>query len=158
MRDEDFWDPERLPFPHWDAPTAEQIRTWEEQHGVRLPSTLAHAQTIQDGGCVRGTDMSIDPLRDFSRLSDPSLWENVHFEFNDRDEEELDKLIHIGSTATGLGVVLDGNAEGEARILFLGHDLGREIRDEGDIAFDDLVASERRLVEGDGEDDGSEYD
>ncbi len=153
MSDDPFWDPERIPFPQPPAASEEQVRDWEERHGVRLPATLARALTIQNGGCVRGTDLSIESLQEFSALSDPR-WENVHFESGDRDEEELSNIIEIGTTATGLGVLLDGNgqdgdAPSEPRILFLWHDLGREIRDEGDITFDELIESERRLIAGD---------
>ena len=152
MSDDLFWDLERIPFRQPPAVSEEQLRDWEEQHGVCLPATLARALTIQNGGCVRGTDLMIGPLQGFSPLSDPS-WEDAHFEDEDRDEEELSKIIEIGTTATGLGVLLDGNgqdgdARTEPRILFLWHDLGREIRDEGDISFDELIESERRLIEG----------
>src|SRR5690349_11366007 len=111
MSDDSFWDPDL----DRTAVSEEQVRDWEERHGVRLPATLARALTVQNGGRVRGTDLMIESLQEFSRLSDP-FWENVHFEYDDRDEEELSKIFEIGTTATGLGVLLDGNGQdGDAR-------------------------------------------
>jgi hypothetical protein len=144
MIDSPFWDPERPPAG-LDGVDEEQIRDWEEQRGILLPSTLVQALMIQNGGCVAGTDLWIEPLQEFSPLSEPR-WDHVHFEDEECDDVDRAKLFAIGTTATGLGVVLDGNAQPEPRVLFLWHDLGGEMRDEGDVTFDDLVAGERGLI------------
>src|SRR5687768_13608554 len=63
MMDADrFW---TLPYPYGpELPplTEDQVRRWEAQHDVRLPTTLGRALTVQNGGYVRGTDLLIYPL------------------------------------------------------------------------------------------------
>jgi hypothetical protein len=62
--EEQFWDeigPRNPPL------SPEQLREWEEQHGIRIPSTLARALMMQNGGCVRETEglLWIEPLTRF---------------------------------------------------------------------------------------------
>lgn len=146
MIDRNFWDPERIPSAGPDGVSEGEIRAWEEQRGVRLPSTLAQALMIQNGGCVSGTDLMVDPLQGFTPLSDPS-WDHVSFEDEERAEADRTRLFHIGTTSTGLGVVLDCDAQPEPQVLFLWHDLGGELRDEGSITFDQLIEDERGGIE-----------
>lgn len=50
-------------------PIAEaEIRKREEKNGRRLPVSLAKAQSVHNGGQVRGTDLVIAPLESFSVL------------------------------------------------------------------------------------------
>jgi hypothetical protein len=53
-----------------------------------------------------------------------------------------EKLLYIGEV-TGCGIVLDGTAEPEPRVLFVHHNLGGELRDERIGSFDNLLAITR---------------
>ena len=95
---EPFWD-RTHPGNEGVPPVGEtEVRRWEEQHAVKLPSSLARALTVQDVGVVSETDLWIHPLREFTPLSDPR-WSHVHLEDEDRDDLDWSKLFAIGTTA-----------------------------------------------------------
>lgn len=149
---EAFWDTSHPGNRGVPPVTETKVRLWEDHQGIRLPATLAEALTAQDGGVVRGTSLWINPLCEFTPLS-AIQWEGIHFEDEDRGEEELSKIFEIASTGDGVNVLLDyngqdGDTQSEPRILFLWHNLGREIRGVGDISFDELIESERTQIEG----------
>lgn len=138
----DFWhtptDEERIyvdvPSPATDA----EIRRWEEAHGVRLPPTLAEALTIQDGGTVRGTDLSFEPLDVIASL-DGEEWDHVE-EGRGLPPGDRHKQFLVGDYG-GLGVVLDYTDGPEPKVLTLWHDLSGELRDGGYGTFDLFLQS-----------------
>jgi hypothetical protein len=138
-----FWGP---PHPyHGDPPPASEddVRRREEPHGVRLPATLAKALTIQNGGYVRGAELCLEPLAGISALSE-SKCDHV-FVHGDEAIPDRAMLFSIGSVGVlGVGVILDYNGRAEPQVLFLPHDLGDELRDEGVGSFDELLQLVRR--------------
>jgi hypothetical protein len=102
------WPAQANPGLVWSPPlprslTAEDVREWEEDHGVRLPTILAPALLAQNGGRVHGTELVIDPPDDFATLDEEPFAEV----FADGPLNALarDKLVHIGE-AVGCGIVL----------------------------------------------------
>jgi len=120
----------RLVWEPGPAPplTAEDVREWEEDYALCLPAILARALVAQNGGRVRETELTIDPLDDFATL-DEEQWPHVFAEgpLNDLDRG---RLLYIGDAA-GCGIVLDYATVAEPRVLLVHHNLGSELRDEG---------------------------
>lgn len=139
------WEPWSTPDPSnpnliWPPPpapvTAQDIREWEEDYGVRLPPILARALVVQNGGRVQETSLDIEPLENFSTL-DEDQWAHVYGEGPLADLER-DKIVHVGD-ATGCGIVLDYTVGTEPRILLVHHNVGGELQG-GDIgSFEDLL-------------------
>jgi hypothetical protein len=132
----------RILWEPWETPTltTEHLQQWEDAHALRLPAILREGLLEQNGGRVRETELSIDPLHDFSSL-DEEQWEHA---FAEEPLKNLDRsrLLHVGE-AVGCGIVLDYTAAGEPRVLLLHHNLGGELRDEEVGSFEDLL----RLVQ-----------
>lgn len=116
--------------------TVEQLDQWEAACAIRLPAVLKNALLTQNGGRVRETELTIDPLENFTSL-DNDQWEHV---FAEGPLKSLDRerLLYIGE-AVGCGIVLDYTATGEPRVLLLHHNLGGELRDEEIGSFEDLL-------------------
>jgi hypothetical protein len=132
--EEQFWDeigPRNPPL------SPEQLREWEEQNAVRLPSTLSRALMIQNGGCVRGTEglLRIEPLTRFESLDLPQweyLWEYEECQkFGDPE-----RIVVIGNLEAS-GLLLDYNVGEEPRILWIDED---ELHTEEESqTFDELI-------------------
>jgi hypothetical protein len=101
-----------------------------------LPAILARALVAQNGGRVWETELTIDPLDDFSTL-DEEQWAHV---FAEGPLKDLDRgrLLYIGDAA-GCGIVLDYATGAEPRVLLVHHNLGGELRDEGVGSFEDFL-------------------
>jgi hypothetical protein len=131
-----FWGP---PYPFGpDKPaTDEEIRQWEERHALRLPPTLAKALTIQNGGCLQGTELMIFPLPEFTTLEGAD-WDRL-FKDEGRGDDDRSKLIRIGAEDDSqAAVILDYNAGEEPGILLFHHDPGDELR-EAASSFDEFL-------------------
>ena len=147
---ESFWEPQISPEdeynPYFPPIPADRIREWEERSGLRLPASLAEALTVHDGGWVRGTQIWIDPLDDFSVLSHHQ-WDD-HFAPGNQEEEEFEgvdrgKLVMIGDYV-GCGIVLDFRGGPEPRVVAMHHNLGGVLRDEECGTFDEFITHMRR--------------
>ncbi|WP_435016342.1 SMI1/KNR4 family protein [Tundrisphaera sp. TA3] len=143
--EEDEWDD---PAP---AVSAERVREWEQEFGVRLPATLARMLMIRNGGVVRGTDglLGIEPLERFEPLSLPE-WDHLFRDDNDRDADTGEPIYRIGDPGQVLRIgnldashlLLDYNAGEEPRILWIAED---DIDlDEEPETFDELI---RRVID-----------
>jgi hypothetical protein len=127
-----------LTWEPWSNPplTADAIRVWEEEFGMRLPCLLARALAEQNGGRAAGTDLVIEPLDGFTTLDDEQ-WDHV-VAAGPLAEPDRSRLLAIGE-ATGCGIVLDFASGGEPRVLLLHHNLGGELRDAGIGSFAELL-------------------
>lgn len=143
---ESFWEPQvagDMYHPEFAPASAARISEWEKQHSFRLPTSLSEALTVHNGGWVRGTQVWIEPIDDFSMLADPR-WDD-HFAPGNQDEfEGVDrgKLLLIGDSC-GCGIVLDYSSSSEPTVLLMHHNLGGELRDEGLGTFDEFVERAR---------------
>jgi hypothetical protein len=141
-----FWGP---PYPYalvTSPPSAEDIRKWEVEHGLRLPATLARALRTQNGGYVSGTEIVICPLGEFQLLSE-SKWDPV-FRFN-QIVSQRDKLLYVGFESDDPADVILSYAQGsEPAVLYLWHDLGDELRKVAN-PFDALLGSRHQRDAGD---------
>jgi SMI1 / KNR4 family (SUKH-1) len=132
--EEQFWDeigPRNPPL------SPEQLREWEEQHGIRLPSTLARALMIQDGGCVRGTEglLWIEPLTRFESLDLPQ-WEYL-WEYEESQKfGDPERIIFIGNHEASR-LLLDYNVGEAPRILWIDED--EMHTEEESQTFDELI-------------------
>jgi hypothetical protein len=136
---ESFWEPE----DNSESPPISKamIQEWEKEHGLRLPLCLTKALTVNNGGQVRGTDLVIEPLENFSVLDDEQ-WDE-HLSPDNQEEEEFKdvdrtKLVLIGD-CWGCGVVLDYRQGVEPKILAMHHDLGGVLRDDGSGTLDEFI-------------------
>jgi hypothetical protein len=131
-----FWG---RPYPHaLSTPSVSQknIRKWEAEHKLSLPTTLAKALRRQNGGCVRDTQIAICPLGEFQLLSAPK-WDDV-FRF-EQIVSARDKLLYIGfEEEFPASIVLSYAQNSEPSVLYLWHDLGDELRLQAD-SFDALI-------------------
>ena len=134
-----FW----APVDDSDPPpiSKAKIQEWEKEHGLRLPFCLAKALTVNNGGQVRGTDLVIEPLENFSVLDDEQ-WDQ-HLSPDNQEEEEFkgvdrSKLVLIGDCC-GCGVVLDYCQGAEPKVLAMHDDLGGVLRDEGSGTLDEFI-------------------
>ena len=138
----------------WDAGDDEdsppiskaEIQEWEKEHDFQLPSSLADALTFSNGGQVRGTDLVIEPLENFSVLDDEQ-WD-PHLSPDNQEEDEFkgvdrSRLVLIGD-CWGCGVVLDYRHGNEPKVLAMHHDLGGVLRDEGSGTLDEFIEGLRR--------------
>ena len=119
---ERFWGPE---YPciavEPPPPSIDRVQAWEARHGVRLPTTLAAALAVQDGGCVHGCGLILYPLAEIEPL------EGGRFRFGADDGLQAQ-------------LVLDYAAGIEPRVVRLPHESGGEAEPvPGVLTFDDLV-------------------
>ena len=141
---ESFWEP----GDDSDSPpiSKAKIQEWEKEQGLRLPFCLANALTVNNGGQVRGTDLVIEPLENFSVLDDEQ-WDQ-HLSPDNQEEEEFkgvdrSKLVLIGD-CWGCGVVLDYRQGAEPKVLAMHDNLGGVLRDEGSGTLDEFIEGLRR--------------
>ena len=134
-----FWEP----GDDSDSPpiSKAKIQEWEKEHGLRLPFCLAKALTVNNGGQVRGTDLVIEPLENFSVLDDEQ-WDQ-HLSPDNQEEEEFkgvdrSKLVLIGDCC-GCGVVLDYCQGAEPKVLAMHDNLGGVLRDEESGTLDEFI-------------------
>jgi hypothetical protein len=104
--------------------TVEQLREWEDRHGVRLPVKLTEMLMIQNGGCVSGTEglLWIEPLERFESLALPQ-WKHVfrHEDYNDHQFGDPGQIFYIGHLDAA-HLVLDYNVGEEPRLLRIDED------------------------------------
>ena len=102
---DDFEEPEIRP-----GVDAEEIRAWEEEHGVTLPALLRAALAIQNGGEVRNASMQILPLEEIVPV-DEVFWEFT--EVNENEAPDHDLMFVFGEeTNVGGTYLLNFNAKG----------------------------------------------
>ena len=120
--------------------TTEQLREWEDQHGVRLPAKLTGMLMIQNGGCVSGTEglLWIEPLDGFESLGLPQ-WEHIFRHDEDREFGEPERIFRVGHLE-GSHLVLDYNVGEQPRILRIDED---ELHTGESETFDELIHGER---------------
>jgi hypothetical protein len=92
--------------------TAEEIRAWEEEHGVTLPEPIRAALGRRNGGAVRNTTIEVLPLDRIAPVDD-KFWEWTEI---DEDEAPNHALMFVfgDETETGATFLMNFNARGPA--------------------------------------------
>ena len=113
-----FWDAERV-TPSRPI-TESDISGWERKHGVSLPRNLAAMLVVQNGGCVAGTELFIEPLASITPLSEDQL--DAVSEAEDLDFGDGSKMFVFAYDEVGATFALDYTAGPEPRVLSLWFD------------------------------------
>lgn len=116
------------------------IRSWETEFGVELPSTLAQALVVQNGGRLLGTEIDILPIQRFGTL-DHGEWAGLLLkEFPSSSDRA--RLICVGCLPGGRAI-LDYRRQGEPRVRNMDPIFDGELRCEYN-SFDEVVRLSRR--------------
>jgi hypothetical protein len=139
----DFWaqlTPEERYGQEIPPPVSEvDLRQWESEHGIVLPTTLAQALLTQDGGIVwsAGVNLVFASLYEFLPLSD-DRWIHVEDEEEGRLVADRSKHFVIGEYQ-GCSIVLDYNVGPEPRVMSIWHGFCDELREEEGGGFDKFL-------------------
>jgi hypothetical protein len=144
---DEFWGTDWPHGPQQPPATDADIRAWEGRFGVQLPSTLAAALRVQNGGTVRGTNILIYPLPQIAPLT-AAKWAHLWEYQANRAFGEPARLVLFGEYMEFPGsFVLNYNAGPVPRVITLCHDVGDELRDHDDGSFDELIRKVRVMYE-----------
>jgi len=117
--------------------TAEDVRKWELNFGVKLPLSLSRVLTLQNGGRLKGTEIDIYPLGLFSNLNRSPWTEMLLPELKEKESRE--QMICVG-VMLAASVILDYRQSDEPRVRRMDGVLDGEMRGEY-ASFDALVRS-----------------